>query len=231
MQKNLKVVLYSAIFLIMEKKEGKNGNLHQSKKEKNDEFYTQLVDIEQELKHYKEHFKDKVVFCNCDDPYESNFFKFFVLNFKRFGLKKLIAMGYATSQIAGTQIPLLEIAGYEEPKNKAYKIEVTGVSDIDQSGAFDLEDVKQLIKANNGKIKISTLKRDEKYPDGDFRSQESIDLLQESDIVVTNPPFSLFREYIASLVKYETNFLVLGHLNAITYKEIFPLIKENMLWT
>lgn len=109
--------------------QGGNSNLHQAKKEKNDEFYTQLVDIENELKHYKQHFKGKIVFCNCDDPYESNFFKYFVLNFERLGLKKLIGMGYATSPIVGKEVPLFEIEGYEEPRNKAYKIEVHQIQD------------------------------------------------------------------------------------------------------
>ena len=215
----------------MEKKEGKNSNLHQAKKEKNDEFYTQLVDIEQELKNYKDHFEGKIVFCNCDDPYESNFFKFFVLNFKRFGLKKLVAMGYATSPISWSQLPLLEIDGYEEVANKAYKIEVNGVCDKDENGAFDLEDVKALIRENKENITISPLKWNGEYSGGDFRSNASIKILKEADIVVTNPPFSLFREYVAQLIEYDKNFLILWNMNAITHKEIFPLIKDNKIWS
>ena len=214
----------------MEKKEGKNSNLHQAKKEKNDEFYTQLVDIEQELKNYKDHFEGKIVFCNCDDPYESNFFKFFVLNFKRFGLKKLVAMGYATSPISWSQLPLLEIDGYEEVANKAYKIEVNGVCDKDENGAFDLEDVKALIRENKENITISPLKWNGEYSGGDFRSNTSVKILKEADIVVTNPPFSLFREYVAQLIEYGKEFLIIGNQNAITYKEIFPLIKDNQMW-
>lgn len=214
----------------MEKKEGKNSNLHQAKKEKNDEFYTQLVDIEQELKNYKDHFEGKIVFCNCDDPYESNFFKFFVLNFKRFGLKKLVAMGYATSPISWSQLPLLEIDGYEEVANKAYKIEVNGVCDKDENGAFDLEDVKALIRENKENITISPLKWNGEYSGGDFRSNASIKILKEADIVVTNPPFSLFREYVAQLIEYGKQFLILWNINAVTYKEIFPLIKDNKMW-
>ena len=214
----------------MEKKDGKNSNLHQAKKEKNDEFYTQLVDIEQELKNYKDHFEGKIVFCNCDDPYESNFFKFFVLNFKRFGLKKLVAMGYATSPISWSQLPLLEIDGYEEVANKAYKIEVNGVCDKDENGAFDLEDVKALIRENKENITISPLKWNGEYSGGDFRSNTSVKILKEADIVVTNPPFSLFREYVAQLIEYGKEFLIIGNQNAITYKEIFPLIKDNQMW-
>ena len=213
-----------------ENQQGKNSNLHQAKREKNDEFYTQLSDIENELKHYREHFQGKIVFCNCDDPYESNFFKYFALNFNRLRLKKLIAMGYATSPIAGSQVPLFEISGYEEIANKAYKIEVNQVKDSEE-WVFDLEDIKLLIKQNREFIKVSPLKGNGDFSAGDFRSRASIKILQEADIVVTNPPFSLFREYLDQLVEYGKNFLILWNMNAITYKEVFPLIKENRFWT
>lgn len=210
--------------------QGWNANLHQAKKDKNDEFYTQLPDIENELRNYKHHFKDKVVFCNCDDPYESNFFKYFALNFNHLGLKKLIAMGYVTSPIAGSQVPLFEIEWYEYIENKAYKIEVNQVKDIDNNGAFDLEDIKVLIRQNKEFIKITPLKWNGEWLAGDFRSNASIKALKEADIVVTNPPFSLFREYVAQLMNYQKHFLIIWNKNAITYKEIFPLIKENKLW-
>lgn len=209
--------------------QGKNSNLHQAKREKNDEFYTQLSDIENELKHYREHFQGKIIFCNCDDPYESNFFKYFALNFNRFWLKKLIGMGYAISLIVGMEVPLFEIAWYEEPQNKAYKIEVNQVKDS-EDWVFDLEDIKLLIKQNREFIKVFPLKGNGDFSAGDFRSRASIRILQEADIVVTNPPFSLFREYLDQLVTYEKRFLIIGNQNAITYKEVFPLIKENCMW-
>ena len=209
--------------------QGKNSNLHQAKREKNDEFYTQLSDIENELKHYREHFQGKIIFCNCDDPYESNFFKYFALNFNRFWLKKLIGMGYAISLIVGMEVPLFEIAWYEEPQNKAYKIEVNQVKDS-EDWVFDLEDIKLLIKQNREFIKVFPLKGNGDFSAGDFRSRASIRILQEADIVVTNPPFSLFREYVGQLVEHAKKFLIIGNQNAITYKEIFPLIKDNRLW-
>lgn len=203
----------------------KNSNLHDAKKNKNDEFYTQLADIEKELRHYKDHFQNKIVFCNCDDPYESNFFQYFAMNFKFLGLKKLIAMGYNTSPVAMMQLSLLDVDNIEEPKKKAYKIEILDVIDENNDGAIDMTDIKLLAKKNKDKIKIRTLRGD-----GDFRSNESIKCLEESDIVVTNPPFSLFRDYVAQLMFYEKKFLIIGNQNAITYKEIFPLIKENKMW-
>ncbi len=196
-----------------------NKSLHKANKEKNDEFYTQLADIENELKHYKKHFKDKVILCNCDDPYESNFFKYFAMNFNSFGLKKLIATCYAESSLI-SQFHMIE----EEKARKAYKIEITEIFDENGDGAIDLVDVENLIK--NQKNTLTLLDGD-----GDFRSNECIELLKESDIVVTNPPFSLFREYVAQLMEYEKKFIIIGNKNAITYKEIFPLIKENKLWT
>ncbi len=200
-----------------------NKNLNQAKEAKKDEFYTQLVDIENELRHYSEHFRGKTVLCNCDDPYESNFFKYFALKFNALGLKKLIATCYDGSPVQGNELPLFSIDEEGNDKRVAYKVEITEVKDLNGDGAVDLADVQYLLK--NDKNAISLLKGN-----GDFRSQECIELLKEADIVCTNPPFSLFREYVAQLMKYEKKFLIVGHQNAITYKEIFPLIKENKIW-
>ena len=200
-----------------------NSNFHKASKAKKDEFYTQLIDIEKELKHYKEQFWGKVVYCNCDDPFESNFFKYFAANFNALGLKKLITTSFTKSPIAGGQLPLFEVKGLKPKGKEPFKIEITEVSDIDEDGAIDLEDVKSLLKRN--KKNSTPLKGN-----GDFRSDECIELLKEADIVVTNPPFSLFREYVAQLVEYKKKFIILGDQNAITYKEFFKLIKENKLW-
>ncbi len=203
-----------------------NSSLRKANKAKQDEFYTQLADIENELKHYKEHFSGKIVFCNCDDPYESNFFKYFAMNFNYLGLKKLIATCYDSSPVAFTQLSIFaEESGktYSNNFRRAYKIEISSVEDYNNDGAVDLTDVKLLL--HNDKNTLSLLKGD-----GDFRSKECVKLLQEADIVVTNPPFSLFREYVAQLVKYNKKFLIIGNQNAITYKEIFPLLKDNVMW-
>lgn len=195
-----------------------------AKKNKADEFYTQLNDIELELKHYKEQFKDKVVFCNCDDPYESNFFKYFALNFNELKLKKLIATCYDSSPIAYTQMNFFgEEKSYANKNHHPYKIEITEIKDCNKDGAIDMVDVDYLLQ--NKKNSMSLLKGD-----GDFRSQECVDLLKQSDIVVTNPPFSLFREYVAQLIEFDKKFIIIGNVNAITYKEIFKLIKENRIW-
>ena len=204
----------------------KNKNLHQAKASKKDEFYTQLTDIEKELEHYRHHFKDKVVYCNCDDPYESNFFKYFAANFNALGLKKLITTSYSGSPIAGQQLPLFEIEGLKEIKPKdaeAHRIEINEVPDFNKDGAIDLKDIEQLLKHTANVC--APLKGN-----GDFRSEECIELLKQADIVCTNPPFSLFREYVAQLVEYDKKFLIIGNINAITYKEIFKLIKNNKLW-
>ena len=200
-----------------------NETLRNAQVAKKDEFYTQLVDIEKELKYYKQHFQGKVVLCNCDDPYESNFFKYFALNFNALGLKKLIATCYNGSPIAGDELPLLFEIEEKEPKKIAYKVEITEVSDYNGDGAINLTDVQYLIQ--NDKNVLSLLKEN-----GDFRSNECIELLKEADIVVTNPPFSLFREYLAQLVRYEKQFLIIGNQNAITYKEVFPSIQNNLMW-
>jgi len=178
-------------------------NFRKAKKNKNDDFYTQLSDIENELKHYKKHFKGKVVYCNCDDPSISNFFHYFSYNFEHLGLKKLITTCYKNDQI--------DLFSKEDTQ-QAIKLEYTGdkngnkIPDIEEIGVIPL----------NG--------------NGDFRSQECIDILKEADIVVTNPPFSLFREYVEQLIEYKKKFLIIGHQNSITYKEIFRLLKNNKIW-
>lgn len=200
-----------------------NKNLNAAKAAKKDEFYTQLSDIERELQHYWSHFRDKTVLCNCDDPYESNFFKYFALRFNQLGLKKLICTCYDGSPVQGNEL-MLDFGDFsDEPKKIAYKVEITEVRDLNGDGAIDLSDVRILLQ--NDRNVISTLRQH-----GDFRSQECIDLLKEADIVVTNPPFSLFREYLAQLVEYEKNFLIVGNQNAVKYKEVFPLIMKNKIW-
>ena len=169
--------------------------LRKAKKNKNDEFYTQLSDIESELQYYKSHFKNKVVFCNCDDPRISNFFKYFASNFKELGIKKLITACYRKHEI--------DLFNNEETE-KGFFFEYTGVEDENNIIYFQ--------------------------GDGDFRSNESIELLKQADIIVTNPLFSLFREYVAQLDKYDKKFLIIGNINAITYKEIFKLIQNNKAW-
>ena len=175
-----------------------NRGLREADKLKKDEFYTQLIDIEKELKHYKSHFKDKIVYCNCDNPYESNFFRYFVINFNGFGLRKLVATCYSNTH------------------GKAYKMVIKKVLD----GKTKIDDLLQ-----HKENELSVLKEN-----GDFRSAECIELLKEADIVVTNPPFSLFREFVAQLVEYDKKFIIVGNVNAITYKDFFPLIKDNKVW-
>ena len=205
-----------------------NKNLSNARNEKKDEFYTQYYDIEREVQAYLDYnpdvFKGKTVFCNCDDPYESNFFKYFASNFNLLGLKKLIVTCYDGSPVQGNEL-LLDFGDItqDEPKKIAHKLVITEVLDLNGDGAIDLTDVQELIK--NDKNVLSLLKGN-----GDFRSAECVELLKESDIVVTNPPFSLFREYIAQLVEYNKKFLIIGNVNAITYKEIFPLIRDNKIW-
>lgn len=184
-------------------KESQNRDLRKAQRSKKDEFYTQLSVIEKELKHYKNYFRDKVVYCNCDDPRVSNFFHYFSYNFEKLGLKKIITTCYKNqnidlfSQNDSEQAIYLE---YEGDKNENY------VPDTEEIG----------IKYLKG--------------DGDFRSSECIRLLQQADIVVTNPPFSLFREYVSQLIEYQKDFLIIGNVNAISYKETFKLIKENKIW-
>ena len=199
-----------------------NQSLKSAYKDRNDEFYTQLSDIEKELRHYRKHFKNKIVFCNCDDPFESNFFKYFVLNFNRLGLKKLISTCYSGSPIANTQLSFFDVVEKTQG-NKPYKAVVTTVYDKSGDGGIDMFDVAELFKS--GENELTELKGN-----GDFRSNECIELLKESDIVVTNPPFSLFREYVAQLMKYSKKFLIIGNQNAITYKDFFVLLKNNDVW-
>jgi hypothetical protein len=210
-----------------------NKLLHKAKKSKSDEFYTQYIDIQKEIEAYLEYnpdvFRGKVVYCNCDDPFESNFFRYFVLNFKRIGLKQLNTTSYKPSPVANTQLELFGdnktlLNSKGRPKITANKFIINEVGDIDGDGEFSLKDVALQLKQN---------KQNEWTPldgDGDFRSDESISLLKQSDIVVTNPPFSLFREYLKQLIDYDKKFLIIGNINAITYKEVFPLIKDNKIW-
>ncbi len=236
---------------------GGNTNLQTANRARNDEFYTQLNDIANELQHYKQHFYNKIVLCNCDDPFESNFFKYFASRFNDLHLKKLICTCWYKSPIVYKELPFVDnddknkdsykisnetpnndgaiaaepgIGGTKKTDNvtvaishekAAYKIELTEVTDLNNDGATDIKDVKLLLE----KHPPQKLKEH-----GDFRSKECIEFLKEADIVVTNPPFSLFREYVAQLFQYEKKFLIIGNQNAISYKEIFRLIKSNKLW-
>ena len=199
-----------------------NKNLNAAKAAKKDEFYTQLTDIERELQHYWPHFRGKTVLCNCDDPYESNFFKYFALRFNQLGLKKLICTCYNGSPVQGSELVLRFDNADSDPKKVAYKVEITEVRDLNGDGAVDLGDVQYLLR--NDKNVFSTLET------GDFRSSECIELLKEADIVVTNPPFSLFREYICQLVQYDKKFLIIGKQGNAIYKDVFPLIINNKVW-
>lgn len=200
-----------------------NKSLKNAKRDKNDEFYTRLTDIEKELRHYRQHFKGKIVLCNCDDPFESNFFKYFVLNFNVLGLKKLITTCYKESPISNQQLSLFDVSGDLSQKGMPYKAVVTKVYDTTGDGGIDMDDVINLFKMKENELI-------ELKGDGDFRSDECIDALNEADIVVTNPPFSLFREYVSQLMEHDKKFVIIGNKNAITYKEIFPLFQENKLW-
>ena len=201
-----------------------NKNLNSAKTARKDEFYTQLTDIEKEMRYYRKHFKDKTVLCNCDDPFESNFFKYFVLNFNRLGLKKLIATCYTGSPIANKQLSIFDILGEsEETQNKPYKAVVTTVYDKTGDGGVDMLDVAELFKSGENELT-------ELEGDGDFRSPECLELLDEADIVVTNPPFSLFREYLGTLVEHKKHFIIIGNVNALKYQEVFPLIMNNEVW-
>ena len=200
------------------------SDLAAANKAKKDEFYTQLTDIEKEMRYYRKHFKGKTVLCNCDDPFESNFFKFFVLNFNRLGLNKLIATCYTGSPIANQQLSIFDVLGDTGAnQNKPYKAVVTTVYDKTGDGGVDMLDVAELFKS--GENELSELDGD-----GDFRSDECLALLDEADIVVTNPPFSLFREYVAVLMEHNKKFIIIGNVNAITYKEVFPLLMNNEMW-
>ncbi len=203
-----------------------NKTLSKANKAKNDEFYTQLVDVEREInvRHYQEQFRGKIVLCNCDDPFESAFFQFFASKFNELGLKRLTAVRYAGSPIAGGQLTTSTIKGLHGiTESTAYRIDIKEVPDINNDGAINMLDVRLLLETDGNTAK--PLKGD-----GDFRSPECLAMLEEADIVVTNPPFSLFREYVAQLIEHGKKFLILGNKNAVKYKEIFPLFQSNKLW-
>lgn len=187
----------------------KNSNLHNAKNAKNDEFYTRRCDIENELKYYKEHFKDKVVYCNCDDPLWSNFFKYFYDNIQYLGIKKLITTHY-------------------EENNQSYKLEVYNTGKIPND--YDINNVENIVNDIPEPLRHLPVYKIPLEGDGDFRSEECIEILKEADIVVSNPPFSNFRPYVAQLIEHNKKFIIWGNNNAITYKEIFPLIKDNKMW-
>ncbi|MBL9217841.1 MAG: adenine-specific methyltransferase EcoRI family protein [Opitutaceae bacterium] len=211
-----------------------NRGLGAAKAAKQDEFYTQYLDIQKEVEAYLEFdpdtFRGKVVYCNCDDPLESNFFRYFAANFNKLGLKRLISTSYDGSPIAGQgeMFPEYSEGNGKRKKPKALAVILDQVKDEDGDGAVNIEDVKLFLKRN--KAARIALKGDDTYGGGDFRSAECIAFLKEADIVVTNPPFSLFRQYVAQLVKHGKKFLIIGNTNSITYKEVFPLIKDNRLW-
>lgn len=194
-----------------------------AKRNKKNEFYTQYEDIQNELNHYEDKFENKTVFCNCDDPFESNFFRFFVKNFNYLKLKRLICTCYKGSPVAFTLFDFIKDEKEEPLKvSNGYVIDIKEVPMQNGRGVSD-DDINQLLLSKKRGVK--KLKGD-----GDFRSEECIEYLKQSDIVVTNPPFSLFREYVAQLMQYDKKFIIIGHQNAITYKEIFKLIKENRIW-
>ena len=202
-----------------------NKALQRAAKAQQDEFYTSMTDIQDEMFHYKEHFKGAKILCNCDDPYESQFFYYFAMNFNFYELAKLTATCYAGSPIAHQQLTF----GFDDPetpprKRKPYCAEITDFQDYNGDTALDAEDLQYMLTHNVG-ARVRELEGD-----GDFRSPECVELLKDADIVITNPPFSLFREYVALLMKYDKKFLILGNKNAITYKEIFPLFMHNKIW-
>jgi len=202
-----------------------NKNLHVSRAGKTDEFYTQTDTVESELGNYWQHFAGKVVLCNCDDPYESEFFKYFARSFNELKLKKLIATCYANSPIVQTELNFWgtpnENPDFDKKRN-AIRFDVTEVPDLNGDGAIDLDDVKLLLKNQRN---VTYLKGD-----GDFRSPECLAALEEADIVVTNPPFSLMKKYLPRLVNSGKKFLVLGNMNHVTFKEIFPYFIDNKIW-
>lgn len=205
-----------------------NRSLSQARRAKQDEFYTQLGDIENELKHYRAQLRGKIVLCNCDDPYESNFFRHFALNFNALGLKKLIATSYGGSPIAGGYLPLVDMAGLKPDGKGPCAIEISEVPDANNDGAIDLADVEWLLK--NDANTSRTLKGDAEYAAGDFRSAECIEYLKQADVVITNPPFSLFRQFVAQLIEYKKKFLIVGNQNQVATDEIGFLITESKMW-
>ena len=233
-----------------------NISLSTAKSARKDEFYTDLKDIQAELSNYSDKFKDKIVFCNCDDPFESNFVKYFLMNFNRLELKELIATGYKTSPFGGTEIGSLnnpytlrvrdtkkylvgtqkdlDIAGakyFLESEGSRIMSPLIGNEARDENGnSIQIAVKEKIIDEKTGKEKNQTVKKNLYYEAGDFRSDMCLALLKESDIVVTNPPFSLFREFITTLMRYNKQFLIIGNQNAITYKEVFSYIKNNEIW-
>ena len=200
----------------------KNSGLSKARDAKKDEFYTTYEVIQAEINHYEDKFKGKTVLCNCDDPFESNFCKFFLRNFNYLGLKRLICTSFSTSPVIGQQLTLFDQMDKPVAKGNGYVMDIKEVPMANGRGISD-EDIDSLLKSKNRGVK--KLKGD-----GDFRSKECIEYLKQADIVVTNPPFSLFREYVAQLMDFKKDFLIIGNVNAITYKEIFPLIKDNKIW-
>lgn len=211
-----------------------NQALSNARKAKQDEFYTQYIDIQKEIEAYLEFdpdtFRDKVVYCNCDDPFESNFFKYFAVNFNRLGLKKLVTTSYDGSPIAGqgTLFPEYDDGNGNRQKPKSLAVVLDHVKDEDGDGAINITDVELFLKRN--KAARIALKGNDKYPGGDFRSPQCVAFLNDADIVVTNPPFSLFREYVAQLMEHGKKMLIIGNLNAIKYKVVFPHFRDNNLW-
>lgn len=218
-----------------------NQDLTNAKKAKKDEFYTRWEEIEKEVNAYLEYdknvFKGKTILLPADDPFESNFFKYFAVHFNDYGLKKLIATSYDSSPIVNQQLSLFEEDEVEKKPGKAYKIELTHVGDFDHDGVFNIEDVEKFllsekIKLNSsgGSNVLSYLHGDSDFVPGDFRSKEVTRLSDNADIIITNPPFSLFREFVKWIDPKNKKFLIIGNINVVTYKEIFPLIRDNYMW-
>lgn len=210
----------------MSEKKPKNAQQNQAKKAKQDEFYTQRSDIEKELAHYKHHFKDKIVLCNCDDPFESEFFRYFAVNFNHLGLKKLIATSYAGSPIQRTLFNTDFKFG--EGTRKPYKAIVTKLYDITGDGVEDMLDIEELFHQDENVLEL--LNGDNEYGAGDFRSKECVELLKEADIVCTNPPFSLWCEYVSTLFEHKKSFIIIGRIDSASKKDIFPLLLKNEMW-
>lgn len=201
---------------------GNNSSLGAAKMAKNDEYYTRYDDIQQELNHYEAHFKGKTVLCNCDDPFESNFCKFFLKNFNYLGLKRLICTSYVSSPVIGTQMTIFDYLDEPVKRGHGYVMDISEVPMANGRGVSD-DDIEKLLKSKKRGVK-------KLEGDGDFRSEECIEYLKQADVVVTNPPFSLFREYMQIVMQYEKKFLVISNPNALHYKEIFPLIRDNKAW-
>ena len=200
-----------------------NSSLHKAAQAQQDEFYTQYTDVQEELNHYWDHFRGAKILCNCDDPFESSFFLYLAQQFAYLGIKKLTATCYAGSPIAQRQLSLFE-EDIPTPKRKPYCATITDYRDWNGDGRTDLQDIRYMLEHQKG-CSVRVLQGD-----GDFRSPECIELLKDADIVITNPPFSLLREYIAQLIEYNKKFLIVGNINAITYKDVFPLFMQNKMW-